>query len=222
MSDFFLKPALDFLSELEQNNRRDWFEEHRPAYEAARERFETFVNEVIDRFRAVEDLGPISARDCTMRIYRDVRFSKDKSPYRANMGASIARGGRHSARLPYYLHLAPHDGSFLAGGLYMPAPEQLTRFRDLIAENAAPFKRIVSDERFCAYFGEVGGERLKRAPAGFAPDHPDIELLRLKQILVDHPLSDADLASEDIAGQVVAGFTLMKPLIDYLNETVVA
>ncbi len=222
MSTSFLQPVLDFLAELELNNRRDWFEAHRPAYEGAKERFETFVDEVIDRFRAVEDLGPLAARDCTMRIFRDVRFSKDKSPYRAHMAASIARGGRHSARLPYYLHLAPHDGSFLAGGLYMPTPEQLLRFRELIAEDAGPYKAIVADPRFRAYFGEVSGEQLKRAPAGFPVDHPAVDLLRLKQVLVSHPLSDRDLGAADIADQVVAGFTLMKPLIDYLNEYVVA
>jgi uncharacterized protein (TIGR02453 family) len=218
MSVNYLSPILAFLTELEHNNRREWFEEHRAAYEAARERFEVFVGEVIDHLRAFEDLGPLSPRDCIMRIYRDVRFSRDKSPYRANMGASIARGGRHSARLPYYLHLAPGGGSFLAGGLYMPMPEQLTRFRDLIVEDPLPFKRIVDDPQFRAYFGEVTGERLKRAPAGYPPDHPEIELLRLKQVLVMHPMRDEELSVDN----VIAGFELLKPLNDYLNEHVIA
>ena len=167
MNANFLGPVLDFLSELEQHNRRDWFEQNRPAYEAARQRFETFVDEVIDRLRTFEDLGPLSARDCTMRIFRDVRFSKDKSPYRTNMAASIARGGRHSTRIPYYLHVQPHDQSMAASGLYMPTPEQLARFRERIDEDPAPFKAILTDERFRQYFGEIGGERLKRAPAGY-------------------------------------------------------
>lgn len=222
MSANFLSPALDFLSELEQHNQRDWFEQNRPAYEAARGRFETFVDEVIDRLRAFEDLGPLTARDCTMRIFRDVRFSKDKSPYRTNMAASMARGGRHSARIPYYLHLQPHDQSMVASGLYMPTPEQLIRFRERIDENPAPFKAILTDERFRQFFGEIGGERLKKAPAGYPRDHPELDLLRLKQVLVSHALPDSEMTAPDAAEQVVEVFSAMKPLVDYLNEQVVA
>src|SRR4051812_9211146 len=100
-----MKPVLTFLKQLKKNNNRVWFEAHRPAYEVAKGRFEALVQRLIDGLRPVEDLGDLQATDCVMRIFRDIRFSKDKTPYKTNMGASIGRGGKHHTHLPYYLHV---------------------------------------------------------------------------------------------------------------------
>jgi len=218
----FLKPVLSFLSELAQHNRRDWFEQHRADYQASRERFEFFIDEVITAFQPVENLGPITAHDCVMRIYRDLRFSRDKSPYQANMAASIARGGRHSARLPYYVHLAPHDQSFLASGLYMPSSSQLTRFREQIVRDSAPFRALIHEERFQRMFGKPGGASLKTAPQGYSRDHPDLDLLRMKQVTIAYPLPDPLVNVPDVVDRAVEVFTLMKPFVDYLNDTVMS
>jgi uncharacterized protein (TIGR02453 family) len=222
MEENYLKPVLDFLSELAQHNRRDWFKQHQDVYQAARKRFEDFVDELIIAYRAVEDLGPLTAHDCVMRIYRDLRFTRDKTPYQTHMAASIAKGGRHSPRFPYYLHIAPHDQSFLAGGLYMTSGSQLARFREQVDRDSAPLRAIFNDSRFYQVFGAPGGESLKTAPQGYSRDHPDIDLLRLKQVTVSYPLPDALVLSPTIIDHVVEIFTVMKPFLDYLNETVAA
>lgn len=152
-----------------------------------------------------------------MRIYRDIRFSKDKSPYRTNMSASIAPGGRKASRLGYYIHVAPHDETLLAGGLYMPAPEQLARFRAVIDHDPSRFKAVLNGKDFQRYFGTIGGERLKTAPQGYSRDHVEIELLRLKQIVAVHRWSDAAVLSPRFTSQVVAAARALKPFLDYLN-----
>ena len=213
-----LAPVLDFLSELEKNNARPWFEDHRRQYQLAKDRFEELVNQVIAEFRPVEDLGGLSAKECVMRIFRDMRFSKDKTPYRTSMAASIAPGGRRSGRMAYYLHLESHNRSMIAGGLYMPEPEQITHFREAVSQRPGLFKSIISDAEFKQYFGSLQGERLKTAPKGFPPDHPEIELLRLKEVLAVHPLPDAEVLSAGFVADIVKTFTALKPFLDYLNE----
>lgn len=212
-----LKPVLDFLTELQQHNNKPWFEENRAAYEKAKAQFEAFVGQLIERFSAFEDLSGVSARDCVMRIYRDIRFSKDKSPYRTNMSASIAPGGRKSSSLGYYIHVTPHDETLLAGGLYMPAPEQLARFRAAIDRDASRFKAILNGKDFQRYFGTIGGEKLKTAPQGYSRDHDEIELLRLRQIVAAHRWSDAAVLSPRFTSQVVAATRALKPFLDHLN-----
>ena len=212
-----LQPALDFLVQLQENNDRGWFEQNREAYQAAKAQFGHLINQVIAEFRAIEDFGDITAKDCMMRIYRDVRFSNDKSPYRTHLAASITSGGKKSARMPYYLHLAPHNQSFIAGGLYMPTTVQLAQFRETIDHNAKPFKALVSQQSFKHLFGELSGEKLKTAPQGYSRDHPEIELLRLKQVIAVHPLSDQAVLSATLHDQIIESFRELKPFLDYLN-----
>src|SRR5689334_1807188 len=164
MNDIDLKPVLDFLSDLKRHNNKAWFEEHRAAYETARTHFENFVDQLISEYGGLENLGSITAKDCIMRIYRDTRFSKDKSPYKTNMSATIAPGGKKSIRQGYYLHIQPDNGTLIAGGLYMPTPEQLAGFRATIDRDAAPFKRILDSKAFKKYFGTLEGEKVKTVP----------------------------------------------------------
>jgi uncharacterized protein (TIGR02453 family) len=212
-----LKPVLDFLGDLKEHNNKAWFEEHRAAYDTARTHFENFVDQLIGEYGRLEDLGGITAKDCIMRIYRDTRFSKDKSPYKTSMGATIAPGGKKSARLGYHLHLQPHDETLIAGGLYMPTPEQLASFRRAIDQDAAPFKAILDNKEFRKYFGMLEGEKVKTVPQGYTRDHPDFELLRFKQVVVVHHLSDEMVLSPKFNTHVIKTFTAMKPFLDYLN-----
>ncbi len=215
-----LAPVLDFLAKLKQNNNKPWFDAHRPAYEMAKASFESFVDELILGLGKLEDLRGITARDSIMRIFRDVRFSKDKSPYRISMAAAIGPGGRHSARLKYYIHLEPQDASMIAGGMHMPESVQLTRFREVIGRDASHFKRITSASSFKRYFGSIEGEKLKTAPQGFSRDHPEIELLRLKEVVAIHHLSDEDVLAPSLTRYTLQAFTAMKPFLDYLNEVI--
>jgi uncharacterized protein (TIGR02453 family) len=215
-----LKPVLGFLGELAKNNNRPWFEEHRPAYEQAKGLFEDFVDELILGLGAIEDMRGVTAKDCVMRIFRDIRFSKDKSPYKTGMGASIGPGGRKSYRFQYYLHLEPHNASMIAGGLHEPESAQINKFRAAISRNPRKFKAIVADKSFKRSFGEVGGERLKTVPQGYDRGHPEIELLRLKEVVAVHQLSDKDVLAPDFAKHVIKACTAMKPLLDYLGSVV--
>jgi len=217
MKDIDLKPVLDFLRGLREHNNKAWFEEHRAAYEAASVNFENFVDQLISKYGKIENLGGITAKDCIMRIYRDVRFSKDKSPYKTNMSATIAPGGKKSTDLGYYLHIQPHDETLIAGGLYMPTPEQLSRFRTAIDRDASPFRAIIEDTEFKKYFGRLEGEKVKTVPQGYGREHPEIELLRFKQVVVTHHLSDETVLSSGFSTQVINTFKAMKPFLDYLN-----
>jgi uncharacterized protein (TIGR02453 family) len=133
------------------------------------------------------------------------------------MGATIATGGKKSTSLGYHLHMQPHDETLVAGGLYMPTPEQLARFRMAIDQDAAPFKDIINDKEFKKYFGTLGGEKVKTVPQGYTRDHPEIELLRFKQVVVVHHLSDEMVLSPRFSRHVIETFTAMKPFLDYLN-----
>jgi uncharacterized protein (TIGR02453 family) len=218
MNKVDLKPVFDFLSGLKENNHKAWFEEHRADYELARERFENFVDGLILAYGSVEGFGGITAKDCVMRIYRDTRFSKDKSPYKTSMGATLAPGGKKSTSLGYHLHLQPHNESLIAGGLYMPSPEQLAMFRMAIDRDAAPFKDILKEKEFKKYFGSLEGERLKTVPQGYSADHPEIELLRFKQAVVVHHLSDETVLAPAFGSHSIKVFKAMKPFLDYLNS----
>jgi len=216
-----LEPVLDFLIHIQDNNNREWFEENRIEYQLAKKQFENLIDRVIDEFKKTEDLGDITAKDCVMRIFRDMRFSKDKSPYQTHFSAAIAIGGKKSLRMPYYLQIAPSDRSFIAGGLYMPTSSQLGQFRKSIDRNSKSFKAIINAKAFKDIFGDLSGEKLKTVPQGYHHDHKDIEILRMKQVIASHSVSDKTVLSKDFSNQIVEAFTELKPMLDYLNDCVV-
>jgi uncharacterized protein (TIGR02453 family) len=213
-----LKPVLTFLSQLAKNNNRPWFEQNRSAYEEARRLFEGLVEELIVGLGAFEDMKSVTAKDCIMRIHRDIRFSKDKAPYKTNMAASIGPGGRQAYRFHYYLQLEPDDASILAGGLHEPDSSQINKFRAAISRDARPFKAIVGEKAFRQYFGEIRGEKLKTAPQGYDRAHPEIELLRLKEVVALQRLTDEQVLSPGFAANVIKACRAMKPFLDYLSS----
>src|SRR5512139_542427 len=215
-----LKPALDFLLALQANNNKPWFQAHRAEYETARQCFEDYVDGFIQEFRAVEDFEDLSAKDCVFRIYRDVRFAKDKAPYKPNMAASVALGGKHSLRAPYYIHLEPPGKSFLAGGIYMPTPDQLAAIRRAIERDPSQLKAAIGSKPFKKFFGSLSGEKLKTPPRGYPADHPEIELLKYKQFITMHALADKDILSPRLLARTVEVFAALKPLLDFLNDAV--
>ena len=209
---------LGFLRDLRDHNERTWFAANRARYDGARGQFEALVGMLIDRFDAVDDLGGVSAGECVFRINRDVRFSRDKSPYKTAMGALLGRSGRRSGVRSYYLHVEPDGLSFLAGGLYEPTPAELERVRAAIVDDPAPLRAVLADPDHVRFFGPLRGESLKTAPRGYPKDHPAIDFLRLKRYVASHPLSDDAVASDGLVSHALEVYTAMKPFLLWLES----
>ncbi len=212
-----LQTTLDFLEELRFNNHKTWFDENRKRYEQARSIFEGLIGNIMQHFGTVEDLGDTTVKECLYRINRDIRFSKDKTPYQIHMAALIANGGRKSTGRSYYVHIQP-GGSFVAGGIYSPTPEQLQKLRHTIAQNPRRINDVLANKDFVRYFGKVEGEKLKTAPKGYASDHPAIELLKHKQFLASHPVTDAQVLSDGLVAYIVDACRALKPFVAYIDD----
>ncbi|HTZ50133.1 MAG TPA: DUF2461 domain-containing protein [Spirochaetia bacterium] len=215
--DLDLGVALKFLARLRKNNNKGWFDANKDEYLEAAAQFESLVARLIEGLGRTEDLGDLTPKDCIMRIYRDVRFSKDKSPYKTGFGAGIAPGGRKSGRVGYHLHLAPGE-TMVATGLWDPTPEQLTRFRDSIVADASAFNRILGTAAFKKHFEGLWGEQLKTAPRGYPADHPSIDLLRRKQVCVTERFADGVVTSARFPALAVGSMEAMKPFAAYLDQ----
>jgi len=212
-----LQPVLGFVRALKRNNNRDWFQAHRDDYEVARAHFEDFVAALLHELSRTEPLADVSPRDCIFRLNRDLRFSKDKTPYKPYMSAYIAPGGRKSRRMGYYVHIEPGN-TLLAGGLHEPDPGQLASWRAAIDRDPRPFKRIAAAIAFRRNFGEVRGERLKTVPRGYPRDHPEADLLRLKSITVIRQVPDAQVITPAFLHETLKTFKAMKPFLKYLDS----
>ncbi len=212
-----MKTVINFIQELNKNNNREWFAENKDFYNKAKEEFELIIDILISKIREFDPkIDVVSAKECTFRIYRDVRFSKDKRPYKDHFGAYIAAGGRKSKYTGYYLHVQ-EDNSFVGGGLYAPAPDILKKVRTDIFKNSAPYKEIINDKNFKKYFTDFYGEKLKTAPRGFPKDFKDIELLRLKHHAVAHKVSFEQVLSPNFIQLASNIFKSMKNFNAYFN-----
>ncbi len=215
------KSTLDFLKKLKKNNDRDWFNANKKLYEDAKYDFEVFLFELIQAIAEFdEDVSGLEPKDCMFRIYKDVRFSKDKSPYKTNLGASINKGGRKAPNAGYYVHISPSE-CFLASGLYMPMPDKLLAVREKIAEEPEKFKKIINSPDFKKYYKKLWMEdSLKTAPKGFPKDHPMAEYLKLKSFIADHPVKEERVLTKNYVQYSSRIFKAVKPLNDYLNDAI--
>ncbi len=213
----FTKTTLSFLSDLSQNNNREWFTANRPRYDAAKSELEKVVAELLSKVSAFESLPNTQPKDCIFRINRDVRFSKNKDPYKSNLSAAIGPGGRHSGRIDFYFHIQPNGESLLGAGMWNPTPKQLAAFRQEIDFNPTRLTDIIQDANFRAYFPEIWGESLKKTPKGFAEDSPNADLLKRKQLFFMHKFTDAEVTSPDFIENILTGCRLIKPYCDFLN-----
>lgn len=212
---------LDFLKALQKNNNKEWMDAHRAEYEVARDAFKELVNVLLTEvIRFDEDLTGLAPKDCIFRINRDIRFSKDKTPYKTNFGAALSEGGRRSPNAVYYLHLQPYNESFIAGGMYMPDKEYLAKIRQEVDYNPDELKKIVKAPDFKKHFGSIQGEKLSRPPKGYDATHPNIELLKLKSYILLHRLTDEEVISENFLPEVIHMFQVMQPFIKYLNVAI--
>jgi len=213
------KETLTFLKNLDKNNNREWFQAHKSDFEAAKANLAALTGYLIGKMlRFDPELAGILPDACVFRIYRDIRFSKDKRPYKNNIGAYIAPGGRKSMAPGYYLHIQPGN-SFVAGGEYHPGAPELLKVRNAIANDTGEFLKIVNGKKYREMFGEMHGERLKTAPKGFSADHKAAEYLKLKDFVAYHEMFDDNfLLSKEFPDYVVGVFKQMYPLNQFMRK----
>lgn len=209
---------LSFLDQLKKNNNKEWMDAHKKVYQEARNEFIKINQYVIDELSKFDqDIARLDPKKSIFRINRDIRFSKDKSPYKINFGAFLMEGGKKAGNAGYYLHLQPGNESFIAGGNYMPDGQKLAKIRQEIDYNGGELLKITQEDSFRKLFGEIQGDALKTAPKGYPKDHPNIELLKLKSYLVLHKVDDKKVKSVGFENYIVDVFKAMIPFNEYLN-----
>ncbi len=214
--------TIKFLKDLKKNNHKEWFDANRKQYDAAKEDFAGLIKKVIEMHgKKDETIASLQPKDCVFRINRDIRFSKDKTPYKTNFGASINRGGKKSVFSGYYFHCEPGGESFVGGGLWMPEPEDLKKVRQEIDYSFAEFKKIITSKKFTGVYKELyKGEDilLSREPKGYEKDNPAIEFIKLKAFIAMQPLTEADLVSKDLLKKIGTAYETLQPLIMFINR----
>lgn len=217
------KSTLQFLTQLKKNNVKEWFDANRKVYEAAREDYGNLISEVIKQTGKKDaDIASLQLKDCMFRINRDVRFSKDKSPYKTNFGAFIVRGGKKSIYAGYYFHMEPGK-SFVGGGLWMPMPEHLKKVRQEIDYCYDEFSKIMKNKKFVATYGGLDKSAeyvLSRPPKGYDEENPAIELLKMKSYVTTRPVTDAELLSKDLPKLIVSAFEALQPMNAFINRAI--
>ena len=208
-----------FLEELKQNNNREWFNANKDWYLAVKAEHEAFVNRLIPALAKVDpEVDGLSARDCIFRIYRVVRFSPNKEPYKTHIGAYMVKGGKKSPRAGYDVHIEPGN-SLLSGGIWCPEPSLLKALRKDVYDNIDEFTGIIRDKKFQKYY-TLDGEKLKTVPQPFPKDFPEGEMLKYKSYTVTNNIPDTFLERDDAIEQLVERFALMQPFNRFLNYTV--
>jgi uncharacterized protein (TIGR02453 family) len=214
--------TLRFLNQLKKNNNKPWFDAHRVQYDAARVNFSNFIQLLIDGVQQSDTtITGLTAKDCLFRINRDIRFSKDKTPYKNNFGASIKRDGRKSRFAGYYFHCSP-GGSFIGGGLWMPESADLKKVRQEIDYNWDEFSSIIREKKFKKVYGDLykGGDvSLTNLPKGYEKDNPAIDYLKLKSFIAETKLSDDELTKSTLHKKTVAAFEALQPLLNFINRS---
>ncbi|WP_109833073.1 DUF2461 domain-containing protein [Reichenbachiella versicolor] len=215
-----LNTPIQFLKHLKVNNNKDWFEENRKTYETSRKIFLELSQSLIDGISKFDpELEGIESKKCIYRINRDIRFSKDKTPYKTNFGSHFGRDAKKTVGTGYYIHISPGE-NFIGGGIYMPQPEMLAAIRQEIDYNPDQLIRLIESSDFKNNFGEVRGEALKTAPKGYPKDHPNIELLRLKSFYVLKSFTDEELVDDSFIDTAVAIYQEVKKFNDYLQMAI--
>ena len=218
-----LQPLFDFLADLSAHNERTWFQDHKATYTQLRAQFETEVGHLFAEMREIDPVlaGP-DGRQSIFRIYRDVRFSKNKDPYKTHFSAYFtASPGKDVDAPAYYFQLGPHGRTFIGAGIYQPDRAQLAAIRQEIDYNADPLQDLLAARSYQDYYAGLSGEKLKKAPKDYPADHPAIDLLRHKSFIASQELSDETaLALPDWRGYVREAFQAAVPLCNYLREAI--
>lgn len=213
---------LTFLTKLAKNNDRVWFEKNKETYLEAKENFEVIVTKVLeDLAKFSPELGGLNPKKLPFRIYRDVRFSKDKSPYKTNMGAGFSPKGKLVQEPGYYLHIQPGNKSFVAGGIYMPDAPNLSKIRQEVDYNGEKLLKILKDKKFKKWYNGLDDfDKLKTMPKGYSVDNPYIDLLKNKSFIVSHSFTDAQVKDKKFLKNVAEAYKAIKPLNEFLKEAI--
>ena len=208
-----LETGFEFLKQLSRNNNRVWFSEHKKEYDAIAKENKKFVEDIYSELGLHDSLGSIHM----LRINRDIRFSKDKTPYKDNFGGSISRK-KPMLRGGYYIHLEPNN-TFVGGGFWGPSNEDLLRIRKEFEIDDSQIRKITSGKTFIKYFEELKGEDgVKTAPKGFDKNHPAIDLIKKKQFVVMRKFTDKEVFSDTFQKEIISTFLAMRPFFDYMSD----
>lgn len=208
--------VFSFLKGLEANNNRDWFNDHKDDYTNAHHEVIGFADALLDELSKHDQLATSSGKKSLMRIYRDVRFSKDKTPYKPRFAGSFSRI-KPQLRGGYFFNIQPGQ-SVMGGGFYGPNPDDLKLIRSHIAQDDADLRKVLADKAFKRVFGELRGEQVKTAPKGFDKAHPSIDLLRHKSMYVFHDFSDDEVLNEDFLEKAIETFITIRPFFDVMTD----
>lgn len=215
------KETLSFLKALKKNNNKEWFDKNRNAYDETRAAFVVLVQSIINELKKTDkSLKDLEAKDCIFRINRDVRFSKDKSPYKTTYSAFIAAGGRKINLPGYYFHIEPDNQTIIGGGLYQPEPDQLKKIRSEIAYEGKKLKKILEQKEFKKIYPRIEGEKLVKVPKGFDEENQFAELLKHKNFFVMQTISDKDVLAGKLPKLVIDGFKKLKPFNDFIHHAI--
>ena len=215
------KNTLDFLKQLQVNNNKPWFDAHKDIYSIARQAFVESVEEMIDTLKNFEpDMANLTAKECIFRINRDVRFSKNKLPYKNNMSAYFNRAGKKGMGAGYYMHIEPGN-SFAAAGVWMPEAPNLSKIRQEIDYNLDEWKKILGNATFKKMFttGIDSSEKLVRPPKGYEESNPAIEFLKLKSFVASRRFDDLAILDKSFMSELSRTFKAVKPMVDFINRS---
>lgn len=214
--------TISFLEKLKKNNNKPWFEKHREEYLSSKNDFENFVQQLISTISIFDsDIKELQPKNCTFRINRDIRFSKDKTPYKTNMGASFNRGGKKSIFAGYYFHLEPGEKSFAGGGLWMPMPPDLKKLRQEIDYCLPEFSKILNAPSFRTQYNGITMEKdqmLVNVPKGYDKENPAAKFLKLKSFTAIKNIPDHQLTSHNLASDASKIFKALTPLVKFINR----
>lgn len=216
-----MKKTEAYLRKLKKNNNKEWFDAHRTAYDDARAEFTILIEEVLKGISKFDkEIAGLDAKKSLFRINRDIRFSKDKTPYKTNFAADMSPGGKNSMKPGYYLSAAPGD-YYLAGGSYMPMPDKLAAIRQEIDYNFNDFQKILSNKDFKKYFGGIADEgKLVNVPKGYEKDNPAAEILRNKHFIVLHKVPEKIALGPKFPKYAADVFKAMYPFLVFLRKAV--
>jgi uncharacterized protein (TIGR02453 family) len=217
------KSTLDFLKALKKNNNKIWFDQNREKYNTTKNNFDEFVALLLEQMILFdEDLKELSSKNCTFRINRDIRFSKDKTPYKINLSASFNKGGKKSINAGYYFHLQPGGNSFVGGGLWMPEAIELKKLRQEIDYCFPEFKKIINASSFKKHYSELKKDEkqmLVNVPKGYEKENPAADFLRMKSFIATKNLSDEKVTSVNLVKETTQAFKALMPLIKFINRS---
>ena len=213
MNPKILKEALDFFKVLEKNNNRDWFNENKPEFKALEGEMKIFYNKVLENLNKHDDIDKLKI----FRIYRDVRFSKNKLPYKIHFGGSFHRT-KPKLRGGYYLHIQPNNESFIATGFWEPAPADLLRMRKEFEMDDKEIRDILGNKKFKNIWGNFVGDEVKSAPRGFSKDHKSIDLIKKKQYIFTKKFTDKEVLDASFISEIDSAFKSVRPYFDYMSD----